>query len=153
MMVSTWVGIVPQSHLRFGVLFSLVIVYLASLLSDTSAHLASSSPPWIIYLGTSSHMTKTFSLLSSYHPTPSHPPITTADGCPYPVQGCDTTHVTNSLSLHQILYLPDIPALPDIPTPNYHVTLTLAKYDVLHCFGSIEASSLASLASLLAPST
>ena len=47
--------------------------------SGTSALLASSSPSWIIDSGASSHMTRTSSLLSSYHPTPSHPPVTIAD--------------------------------------------------------------------------
>ena len=86
---------------------------LASLLTPstlgTSAHLASSSPPWIINSRASSHMTKTSSLLSSYHLSPSHPAITIYDGCPCPVQGHDTTRVTNSLSLHQILYVPGFP--------------------------------------------
>ena len=82
---------------------------LASLLapstSGTSALLSSSSPSWIIDSGASSHMTGTSSLLSSYHPTPSHPPITIANGRPCPVQGRGTTGVTPSLSLHQILYV------------------------------------------------
>ena len=43
--------------------------------SSTSALLASSSPSWIIDSGASSHMTGTSSLLSSYHHTPSHPPL------------------------------------------------------------------------------
>ena len=47
---------------------------LAPSTSGTSALLVSSSPSWIINSGTSSHMTGTSSLLSSYHPTPSHPP-------------------------------------------------------------------------------
>ena len=57
---------------------------LASLLAPstlgTSALLASSSPSWIMDSWASSHMTTTSSLLSSYHPTPSHPPITIFDG-------------------------------------------------------------------------
>ena len=77
--------------------------------SSTSALLASSSPSWIINSGASSHMTGTSSLLSSYHPTPSHPPITIADGRPCPLQGRGTTRVTPSLSLHQILYVPGFP--------------------------------------------
>ena len=76
--------------------------------SGTSALLASSSPSWIIDSGAFSHMTGTSSLLSSYHPTPSHPPITIADGI-CPVQGRGTTHVTPSLSLHQIIYVPGFP--------------------------------------------
>ena len=60
-------------------------------------------------LGASSHMTETSSLLSSYHPTPSHPPVTIADGRSCLVQGRDTTRVTPSLSLHQILYVPGFP--------------------------------------------
>ena len=83
---------------------------LASLLapsrSETYALLASSSPSWIIDLGASSHMTGTSSLLSSYHPTPSHPPLTIADGRPCRVQGRGTNRVTPSLWLHQILYVP-----------------------------------------------
>ena len=43
------------------------------------------------------------------------------------------------------------PTSLSIPTPHYHVTLTLVEYDVLRHFGTINASSLASLASLLAP--
>ena len=58
---------------------------------------------WIIDLGASSHMTETSSLLSSYHPSPSHPRVTIADGQPCLVQGRGTTRVTPSLSLHQIL--------------------------------------------------
>ena len=77
--------------------------------SGTSALLASSSPSWIIDSGASSHMTTTSSLLSSYYPTPSHPPVTIADGRPCLVQGRGTTHVTPSLSLHQILYVPGFP--------------------------------------------
>ena len=77
--------------------------------SGTSALLASSSPSRIIDSGASSHLTGTSSLLSSYHPTPSHPPITIADGRPCPVQGCGTTRVTPSLSLHQILYVHGFP--------------------------------------------
>ena len=53
---------------------------LAPSTSGTSALLASSSPLCIIDSGASSHMTGTSSLLSSYHPTPSHPPVTIADG-------------------------------------------------------------------------
>ena len=74
--------------------------------SGTSALLASSTSSWIIDSGASSHMTGTSSLLSSYHPTPSHPLVTIADGRPCPVQGRGTTRVTSSLSLHQILYVP-----------------------------------------------
>ena len=77
--------------------------------SGTSALLASSSPSWIINSGASSHMNGTSSLLSSYHPTPSHPLVTIADGRPCPVQGRGTTRVTPSLSLHQILYVPGFP--------------------------------------------
>ena len=66
----------------------------------TSTLLASSSPLWIIDSRASYHMTKTSLLLSSYHPTPSHPPVTIVNGRPYPVQGCGTTRVTPSLSLH-----------------------------------------------------
>ena len=54
-------------------------------------------------------MTGTSSLLSSYHPTHSHPPVTIADGRPCPVQGRGTTRVTPSLSLHQILNVPGFP--------------------------------------------
>ena len=54
-------------------------------------------------------MTGTSSLLSSYHPTPSHPPVTIANGRPCPVQGHGTTRITPSLSLHQILYVPGFP--------------------------------------------
>ena len=72
--------------------------------SGTTALLASSSPSWIIDSGASSHMTRTSSLLSSYHPTPSHPPITISDGQPCLVQGRGTTRVNPSLSLHHILY-------------------------------------------------
>ena len=53
--------------------------------------------------------TGTSSLLLSYHPTPSHPPVTIADGRPCPVQSRGTTRVTPSLSLHQILYVPGFP--------------------------------------------
>ena len=53
-------------------------------------------------------MTGTSSLLSSYHPTPSHAPVTIADGRPCPIQGRGTTRVPPSLSLHQILYVPGI---------------------------------------------
>ena len=67
----------------------------------TSALLASSSPSWIIDSIASS-------LLSSYHLTPSHPPVTIADDLDL-VQGRGTTRVTPSLSLHQILYVPDFP--------------------------------------------
>ena len=54
-------------------------------------------------------MTGTSSLLSSYYSTPSHPPVTIADGQPCLVQGRGTTRVTPSLSLHQILYVPGFP--------------------------------------------
>ena len=77
--------------------------------SSTSALVASSSSSWIIDSGASSHMTGTSSLLSSYHPTPSHPPVTIADGWPCPVQGGGTTRVIPSLSLCQILYVPSFP--------------------------------------------
>ena len=99
----------------------------------TSMHLTSSSPPWIIHSQASSHMIGTSSLLSSYRPTPSHPLVTIDKGRPCLVQGCDTTRVTNSLSLHQILYVPHFPmnllsisaitrALP------YTITLFLSHY-------------------------
>ena len=79
----------------------------------TSALLASCSPSWIINSSTSSHMTRTPSLVSSYHPTPSHPPITIVDGWPCPIQSHATTYVTDSLSLHRILInLLSISALP-----------------------------------------
>ena len=78
---------------------------LAPSTSSTSAHLASSSPPWIIDSGVFSHMTETSSLLLSYHPTPSHPFVTIAESRPCLVQGRATTRVTNSLSLCQILYV------------------------------------------------
>ena len=77
--------------------------------SGISALLTSSSPLWIIDSGASSQMTKTSLLLSSYHPTPFHPPVTIVNGQPCPVQGCGTTRVTPSLSLHQILYVPSFP--------------------------------------------
>ena len=48
--------------------------------SFTFALLACSSPSWIVNLGASFHMIGTSSLLSSYHPTPSHPLVTIADG-------------------------------------------------------------------------
>ena len=54
-------------------------------------------------------MTRTSSLLSSYHPTPSHPSITIADGRPCLVKGRGTTRVTPSFSLHQILYVTGFP--------------------------------------------
>ena len=54
-------------------------------------------------------MTGTSSLFSSYHPTPSHLPVTIADGRPCPVQGRGTTRVTPSLSLHEILYVTGFP--------------------------------------------
>ena len=60
-------------------------------------------------LRASSHMIGTSSLLSSYHPTPSHPLVTIADSRPCPVQGRGTTRVTPSLSLHQILYVTGFP--------------------------------------------
>ena len=78
-------------------------------MSGTSTLLASSSPSWIIDSGASSYMTGTSSLLLSYLPTPSHPPVTIADGRPCLVQGRGTTRVTPSLSLHQILYVPGFP--------------------------------------------
>ena len=74
--------------------------------SGTFALLASSSPSWIIDSGASSHMTETSSLLPSYHPNPSHPPVTIADGQPCLLQDSGTTRVTPSLSLHQILHVP-----------------------------------------------
>ena len=48
---------------------------------------------------------------------------------------------------------PNIHALPNIPAPQYHVTLMPAEYDALCRFASTDASSSASLASLPAPST
>ena len=45
------------------------------------------------------------------------------------------------------------PTPPNIPTPQYHATLTPAEYDALRRFASTNASSSASLASLPAPST
>ena len=65
--------------------------------------------PLGLVLSASSHMTGNSSLLSSYHPTPSHPPVTIADGRLCPVQGRGTTRVTPSLSLHQILYVHGFP--------------------------------------------
>ena len=44
------------------------------------------------------------------------------------------------------------PSSSSIPTPHYRVTLTSSEYDALHRSGSTDASSSASLASLLAPS-
>ena len=86
---------------------------LASLLapstSGTSALLASSSSSWIIDSGASSHITETSSLLSSYHPTPSHSLVIIADGRPCQVQDRGTTRVTPSLSHHEILYVPGFP--------------------------------------------
>ena len=67
---------------------------LAPSTSSTFALLASSSPSWIIDSGASSHMTRTSSLLSSYHSTLSHLPVTIVDGQPCMVQGCGTTRVT-----------------------------------------------------------
>ena len=55
--------------------------------------------------GAFSHKTGTSSLLSSYHLTPSHPFVTIVDNRPCLVQGRGTNCVTNSLSLHQILYV------------------------------------------------
>ena len=78
----------------------------ASSTSSTSTLLSSSSLSWIIDSGASSHMTGTLSLLSSYHPMPSHLLVTIADGWPCPVQGHGTSRVTPSLSLHQIFYVP-----------------------------------------------
>ena len=83
-----------------------LVSLLAPSISSTSALLASSSPSWIINSRAFSDMTGTSSLLSSYHPTTSHPPITIVDGGPSPIQGRRTTCVTPSLSLHQILYVP-----------------------------------------------
>ena len=51
------------------------------------------------------------------------------------------------------LALPNIPASPNIPAPQYHVTLMPVEYDALRRFASTDASSSASLASLPAPST
>ena len=82
---------------------------LAPSMSSTSSLLAFSSPSWIIDSGASSHMTRTSSLLSSYHPTPSHPLVTIVDSRPCPVQGRGATRVPLSLSLHQILYVPGFP--------------------------------------------
>ena len=44
-------------------------------------------------------------------------------------------------------------APPNIPAPQYHVTLVSAEYDALRRSVSIDASSFASLASLSTPST
>ena len=44
------------------------------------------------------------------------------------------------------------PTLHSIPSPQYHVTLTSAKYNMLCHYESTDASSSLSLASLLAPS-
>ena len=52
-----------------------------------------------------------------------------------------TPHTTFSLTLHNIL------------APQYHVTLTSAKYEVLCHFKSTDTSSLACRASLPSPST
>ena len=65
--------------------------------------------PLGLVLSASSHMTRNSSLLSSYHPTPSHPPVTIVDGRLCPIQGRGTTRVTPSLSLHQILYVHGFP--------------------------------------------
>ena len=74
---------------------------LASLLaptkSSTSYLLALSSTLWIIDCRASSHMTRTLPLLSSYHPTPSHPHVNIANGGPCLFQGHNTTHVIPSL--------------------------------------------------------
>ena len=86
--------------------------FLAPSTSSTSTLLAFS---WIIDSEDSSQMTRTSSLLSSYHPTPSCLPVTIGDGQPSPVQGHENTCVTPSLSLHQILYVPSFPVnLPSI---------------------------------------
>ena len=71
----------------------------------TSAHLSSSSPSWIINSAASSQMTETSSLLSSYHPTPSHSLVTIVDGRPCPIKGRGITRVTNSL-VSLIFYVP-----------------------------------------------
>ena len=73
---------------------------------DTSAHLGSSSPSWIINYGASSQMTQTSSLLSSYHPTPSHSLVTIVDGRPCPIKGRGTARVTNSL-VALLFYVPN----------------------------------------------
>ena len=86
-----------------------LVSLLAPSTSGTSALLASSSPSWIIDSEASSHMTRTSSLLSPYHPTPSHPPVTIANCRPCSVQGHGTIHVIPSLSLHQFLYVPGFP--------------------------------------------
>ena len=44
-------------------------------------------------------------------------------------------------------------APPNIPAPQYHVTLTPTEYDALRHFSSTDASSSTSLASLPSPST
>ena len=48
---------------------------------------------------------------------------------------------------------PFSPASPNIPAPQYHVTLMSTEYDTLHRYASIDASSFANLALLPAPST
>ena len=52
-------------------------------------------------------MTKTSSFLLSYHPTPCRPPITIGHGPPCLVQGHGFSHITPSLSFHQVLYVPN----------------------------------------------
>ena len=91
------VTLMPVEHDTFLSIGSIDTSSLASLallpahsMLDTSALLASSSLLWIIDLVVSSHMTQNFSLLSSYHPTPSHPPIAIADGRPCRVICCST---------------------------------------------------------------
>ena len=54
-------------------------------------------------------MTKTSSLLSSYHPTSSYSLVTIALGQPCLIKGHGTTYVNPSLYLQQIFYVPSFP--------------------------------------------
>ena len=70
---------------------------------------ASSSSSLIIDSRVSSHIIKTESLILSYHLTPSHTPITIFNGQPCSIQGHDTTCVTLSLSLSQVICILGFP--------------------------------------------
>ena len=80
----------------------------SSAASGTPALLATPST-WVIDSGASAHMTGNPSILSSFKPLSTMPPVTIADGRSCPVKGLGSTTPTSTLPLTQVLYVPGFP--------------------------------------------
>ena len=75
----------------------------------TSALIASHDISWVIDSGALAHMTRTPSILTSYHLDSSIPNVHIADGGPCSVRYSSTSQATAILPLHNVLYVPRFP--------------------------------------------